>query len=260
MWMCLLAVALADPMVADAARTWEVGDTGFAAGTGINVRAQADTRAEVVGSLPLGAPVTVTEAGGPELTLGERTARWVRVDSGSGKGWVWSGALTGARVQGDLDGDGADEVGVLAWKTDDHLAVRLARGESGVELDLGEYGDIEGTLLEAHLTFAGPGQVGVPLLKVYVPGREMCGSGTWTTYVSWDGKSLHKAISASTWADAPYYDSTTLTWDPDEKRVQTSRLVGGDEEEKSITQWHAWDGSTFAAQGMAVVTTKRIDP
>jgi hypothetical protein len=249
--------------------TWAKPPVGpaWAAGSGVNVRAEPSPGATIVRTLAMGAPVVPSSdpAGtlilaGP-LTLGELTAPWLRVGPNE---WVWSGALTTARVEADLDADGDREVHVVAWRSDHHLVVRTTVASwpperPAEEIDLGTFGDIEGPLDTAHLTLTSASETGVPMLRVVVPGREMCASGTRTRYVWWSGKRLVTVLEATDWADAPIWTYDELTFDPAAKSVvKTNRRSEDAEVEEITTQRFVWDGATFTPVGAPTHTTRKV--
>ena len=244
--------------------TWAAAPTGsvWAAGTGVNVRAAPSPDAEKVRALTLGEPVTITSVSPAELTLGELTAPWAQVGPNA---WVWSGALTTARVEADLDADGDREVHVVAWRSDRHLVVRTTVASwpaerPAEEIDLGTFGDIEGPLDTAILTLTPASETGVPLLRVVVPGREMCASGTRTHYVWWSGTRLATVLEATDWADAPIWTYDALVFDPPAKAVvKTNRRSEDAEVEEITTQRFVWDGATFTPVGAPTHTTRKVE-
>lgn len=257
LWLTSLAFA------GESTVTWAAAPTGsaWAAGTGVNVRAAPSPDAEKVRALTLGEPVTITSVAPSVLTLGALTAPWAQIRPNE---WVWSGALTTARVEADLDADGDREVHVVAWRSDQHLVVRTTVASwpperPAEEIDLGTFGDIEGPLDTAHLTPTSEPETGVPMLRVVVPGREMCGSGTSTRYVWWSGKRLVTVLEATDWADAPIWTYDELTFDPAAKSVvKTNRRSEDAEVEQITTQRFVWDGATFTPVGAATHTTRKV--
>lgn len=226
----ITALALAGEARWDLDNPDGTGIVMWVASDGVNLRAAPSTQGEVKAELPLGAEVTRLGTDREE-TIGPRTAPWVKVKTDAGEGYVWGGTLTGARAETDLDGDGVRERVTLSFRSDHHQIVRLAEaGSPPVELDLGVDGDIDGPPSIMQLEVAGPEVAGMPLLKVHLPGREMCGSGTTTYWVSLHEGKLRKAASASTWGDAPYWSSRVLTFHPERKTATLVEANGGDED------------------------------
>ena len=252
-WMVVTAALAADAV--DWAETPAAGQTWYAAGSGVNLRDAPSADGAVVGQLGLGQPVEVSGGPGAALTLGERTAPWVPVRRGQAEAWVWSGALTPWASTTDLDGDGRTERVVVAWRSDRHLVVRATPSDADAavaaeEVDLGSFGDIDGALDRAEVRVTPASETGVPLVRVYVPGREMCGSGTWARYVAWTGRTVSLALSVDTWADAPVYSVDEATFAPAAREVTVVSRSSGDGEHESVkTTRRRWDGKTFAAVG-----------
>ena len=165
------------------------------------------------------------------MTVGDRESAWVKVRTGSGDGWVFGGLLSEARTTADLDEDGISEVLVLAYRTDHHEVVRVSEPGSPVtELDLGIYEDIVGPDVEMRLSVTTAAETGVPLARVFWPGREMCGSGTVTKWVSYRGGVPKLALEGRQWADAPVFDHTLVTFHPALRTATSTRTYGNDEE------------------------------
>ena len=128
------------------------------------------------------------------------------------------------------------------------------------EIDLGTFGDIEGPLDTAILTLTPASETGVPLLRVVVPGREMCASGTRTHYVWWSGTRLATVLEATDWADAPIWTYDALVFDPPAKAVvKTNRRSEDAEVEEITTQRFVWDGATFTPVGAPTHTTRKVE-
>ncbi len=239
------------------AEPWPVGQRLFVAGHEVNLRAAASTDAPVVRELDLGAPVVVKALLADDVEVGGRTDRWyaVEVEGAGVQGALFGGVLTPARVELDLDQDGEDEVVVLTWGWERNSVVRIRepsiQGAAAVtQLDLGPTHDIDGPQELMFLLTTTAEQTGIPLLKVHLPGREMCGSGTRTRYLSYRTAKtatlgdLREAIEEHHWADAPVYDYVELSFEP-KARAVTARQVtynGEDDEQISVTRKVLRDG------------------
>lgn len=250
-WTVAATLAGAGEGTVDLGVTPEVGATWYAAGSGVNLRERPSVDAPVTGQLSLGQPVVVTAISEVSLTMGQRAAPWAKV----GGGFVWAGALTPWRGVADLDGDGTDEVLVVAWRNDDHLVVRASAAaapatRAAEELDLGTFGDIGGPLTQAQVRLTSGAETGIPLVQVHVPGRDMCGSGTWRRYAAWTGRALSLALSVDTWGDAPVYMLDQATFVPDAREVTLVRRHSEDGERETVTtSTRRWDGRSFALSG-----------
>lgn len=261
LWATLLVAGPGDARAEVSAGTakWEeqpaVGATLWAGGSGVNLRAGPAADAPVVAALPLGAPVTVLAVDGTTLQLGEHEAAWLQVRAEAGEGFVWGGSLTGASATRDLNGDGAPEVLTLVWRADHHLALRVTpvgapATQAAEELDLGTFSDIEGPMSEARLSWTEAAETGVPLVKVFVPGREMCGSGDRARYVAWSGRRLTLALETTWWSDAPVWTHDTLTFDPAKRRVTLVNSTSDDGEAETLTTTVlGWNGRRFVPIG-----------
>ena len=105
---------------ADAYRqtTWKTGDQAFLAVDDGNLRKTADAGGEVVRTLPLGTPLTVTDASAERTKIGLRVDRWygveAKIDGATVRGFVFGSSLTPFRFEGDFDGDGEQEIAAVA--------------------------------------------------------------------------------------------------------------------------------------------------
>jgi curved DNA-binding protein CbpA len=61
--------------------------------SGLNLRKQHNTNADIVAKIPSGKTLSIVKANGPEQTLYGRTAKWFKVRYEDDKGWCWSGGL-----------------------------------------------------------------------------------------------------------------------------------------------------------------------
>ena len=249
------------------AQPWPMGQRLYVAGHEVNLRAAASTDAPVVRELDLGTPVVVQALLADNAEVGGRPGRWyaVQVEGAGVQGALFGGVLSPARLDVDLDQDGEDEVAVLTWGWEHHKVIRIREpGLSGAQavtqLDLGPTHDIEGPQEEMWAGMTTAAETGLPLLKVHLPGREMCGSGSSTHYISYLASEktelgvLRQAIEDHHWSDAPVYDYVELSFEP-KARAVTARNVssGGEEqgEEQVTVTRHVLREGVFVAEGGA---------
>lgn len=252
-FVLFVSLALADDhgvLVQDLpAEPWPVGQRLFVAGHEVNLRAAASTDAPVVRELDLGTPVRVAALLAEQAEVGGRAGRWYAVEiEGTGQqGTLFGGVLTPARIDADLDQDGQDEIAVLTWGWEHNSVVRIREpGLEGaaavVQLDLGAVHDIDGPQERMFLNATTAEATGIPMLVVFFPGREMCGSGTTTKYVSYratEGAGLgtpRLAVQGHTWSDAPVYSYRELGFEPAQHAVLVTETMGDhDEERETVT-------------------------
>ncbi len=229
------------------AQPWPAGQRLYVAGHEVNLRAAASTDAPVVRELDLGTPVIVRAVLADEAEVGGRPGRWYAVEiEGAGiQGALFGGVLTPARIDADLDEDGETEIAVLTWGWDLHKVIRVREpGLDGaaavVQLDLGPTFDIDGAQEELRAGVTTASQTGIPLLKLHTPGREMCGSGSATHYLSYRSAgpgtlgTLREAVADHHWADAPVYSHLELTWEPEARAVSTRSVIYDGESDEQI--------------------------
>lgn len=229
------------------AEPWPMGQRLFVAGHEVNLRAAASTDAPVVRELDLGTPVVVKALLADQVEVGGRMGRWyaVGVEGAGVQGALFGGVLTPARIDADLDQDGEDEVAILTWGWEQNTVIRVRepgiQGAAAVtQLDLGPTHDIEGPQDEMSLQVTTAKQTGIPLLGVHLPGREMCGSGSATHYISYRSASkgtlggLREAVGDHHWADAPVYSYIELTWQPEARAVSTRSVIYDGESDEQI--------------------------
>ncbi len=245
------------------AEAWAPGQRLYVAGHAVNLRAAASTDAPVVTELDLGTPVIIKALLADGADVGGRTGRWYAIEvEGSGKqGALFGGVLTPARIDADLDQDGETEVAVVTWGWDYHKVIRIREpGMSGrdaiAQLDLGETFDIEGPQEEMWAGVTTAAETGLPLLKLHTPGREMCGSGSATHYISYTAAKpaekgvLREAIKDHHYADAPVYSYAELKWEPKAKAVTVKEVMydgdvedgGSGQEQIEVTRHVLRDG------------------
>lgn len=250
------------------AEPWPAGQRLYVAGHEVNLRAAASTDAPVVTELDLGTPVVVKALLADGVDVGGRTGRWYAIEvEGSGKqGALFGGVLTPARIEADLDEDGEAEIAVLTWGWEQHKVIRIRepalQGASAVtQLDLGQTFDIDGPQEEQWAGITTAAETGLPLLKLHTPGREMCGSGSATHYISYRSAgpgtlgTLREAIRGHAYADAPIYDLVELSWEPKARAVTAKHTTytgevdeGGDGEEKVTVTRHVLREGVFEAE------------
>ena len=229
------------------AEPWPAGQRLYVAGHEVNLRAAATTDAPVVRELDLGTPVVVQALLADEVEVGGRPGRWyaVEVEGAGVQGALFGGVLTPARIDADLDEDGETEVAVITWGWEQHKVIRvrepaLQGAEAVVQLDLGQSNDIEGPQEEQWAGVTTAAETGLPLLKLHTPGREMCGSGSATHYISYQSEgpgalgTLREAISDHHYADAPVYSYLELTWEPEAKAVSARQVMYDGEGDEQI--------------------------
>jgi hypothetical protein len=230
------------------AEPWPMGQRLFVAGHGVNLRAAASTDAPVVTELDLGTPVLVQALLADGAEVGGRGGRWyaVKLEEGGRQGALFGGVLSPARIDADLDQDGETELAVLTWGWDNKKVIRvrepaIAGAAAVTELDLGPTHDIEGPQVELWAGVTGAGETGIPLLKLHTPGREMCGSGSATHYVSYRSEgagtlgTLREAVRDHHWSDAPVYSYAELSWEPGARAVTVREVVSDGESDEQIT-------------------------
>ncbi len=240
------------------AEPWAVGQRLFVAGHEVNLRAAASTDAPVVRELDLGTPVTITAVLADGVEVGGREGRWYAVEvEGTGQqGSLFGGVLTPARLEADLDQDGEKELAVLTWGWDKNSVIRilepnLSGADAVTQLDLGQTNDIEGPQVEMYLGVTTVKETGIPLLKVILPGREMCGSGSFNKYVSYRSTdagmlgTLRLAIEDHSYADAPVYSRRVIEWAPSKPGARVTETMGNDDEgteSEEVTHYLLRDG------------------
>jgi len=243
-------------------QAWAVGTQLFVAGHKVNLRAAASAEAPVVTELELGTPVTIKALLADDVEVAGRRGRWYAVEiQGTGQqGALFGGVLTPARIEADLDQDGVVEVAVLTWGWDYHKVIRIhepgLEGPAAVaQLDLGQSNDIDGPMEQMWAGITTAADTGIPMLKLHTPGREMCGSGSATHYVSYlspDKASkgvLREAIREHHWSDAPVYDHIELSFEPAAMAVTARHTSynGEDDEQITVTR-HVLKDGVFEAE------------
>jgi hypothetical protein len=254
------------------AEPWSPGQRLYVAGHEVNLRAAATTDAPVVRELALGTPVTVQALLADGVEVGGRPGRWyaVAVEGAEGtQGALFGGVLSPARLDADPDQDGELEIVVFTWGWEHHKVVRvrepaLEGADAVTQLDLGPTHDIEGPQVELWAALSGAEATGIPLLTLHTPGREMCGSGSATHYISYRSPArgelgvLREAVREHRWADAPVYDAVELQWDPAALAVTAKHTTydgdledgGSGREQITVTRRVLREG-VFVAEGSA---------
>lgn len=227
-----IQVSFRDEAAANSAR--------YAAGDGVNVRGAPAVDAPVVARLGLGDPVRLGAAAGLQTVDGREDAWYEATVSGASgpiQGYVWGGALTAARFEADLDTDGEQEVYTVTYNQNHDILVRAREpgapeGSAIAVLNRGQHNDIDGHLDTLYARLIPASETGVPLLKIYVPNREMCGSWDLELWVSYQTPgpgqvgTLREALTLSSGADAPVWSGEKAVWSPKKKLVVVTRENG----------------------------------
>jgi hypothetical protein len=243
----------------------------YTAVDGAKVRAEASETGAVLAEVPLGASLVRAPGSPVESTVGGRSGHWVPVKTGTGNGFVWSGALGPAPIQLDLSGDGKADTITLGYFPDHRLILRVAPSEAGagiLTLDLEVQQDMGGFLEEAQIGIVPASFAGVPLIQVYVAGSEQCGGYSRTSLIALghvDGKpQLWAAPLQVEGADAPVYTSTEVVGNPKQRTLTFTQINGeamddGSQQEELRTVVHRL-GPTGWVAGPEKVSERRVKP
>lgn len=108
--------------------TWAPGDLLWLGVDIANLRATPSAEGEIAATLPMGAELTVIEAGAEVQTVLDRTNRWYRVESKEHKareGYLFGSLLTPQLFRADPDGDGEEEVISITFSPDFKPRIRV---------------------------------------------------------------------------------------------------------------------------------------
>ena len=207
----------------------EVGRTLYAATDEVNLREKPATSANSMATLPMGAAVTVREAG--EVgKVNDRVDAWYRVEGNGADGrkltgWAFGGALTPLRFAADLDGDGEEEIATVSigWDFKVRVLEPAVKGDGRVATyDLEPAGrSVLGTAggsASARLVLAR--EAGLALLQI--DSRPEACADFWTVYLSYaapGGKAgmpgkLRAALSLSGLVDPPVATTYEVVFQP----------------------------------------------
>lgn len=235
MWLVVLPLAAAAVTVRYDDNACVGGAALFVSVHEANLRSAPGVDAPAVAQLPLGTAVTAVERLADTEVSG-RSGAWCMVKLADGRaGAMFSTTLTAHRLQADLDEDGVPEDIFVSYNKDHRLVVGVSDPNGGVgAVDLGVQQDGGGFLDQADVTL--PADLGVPLLRVYVAGSEMCGGFSRELYVAWRngpdglarGAEVLRGISG---ADAPVYTHTTFSFKARKKQVVVVETFGESRED-----------------------------
>jgi hypothetical protein len=172
--------------------TWEVGHRLFIAVDQASLLEAPEEQARVVTSLALGTPVKVTLRLAERSRVLDRVDHWYQVEAKAADGklvraYVFGNLLTPLRYEGDLDGDGEQELATVAMTADFKIRVRvlepgLPPHQRVVYLDLMPGGEGLGGSVKASLVPAK--KAGVALLTVEsLPRADSSRSTAFLSYV-----------------------------------------------------------------------------
>lgn len=211
MWLALFTiVAHAEPFeVLYNGPVLQAGQSAIVGSAKAPLRASPLEESSILRELPVGAVVRVVGMNELESlpqsftneTFGEtydRETHWWIVEYSEATpapivGYMLSADLATQTFENDFNGDGRYESLLVHYDQDGTLAVRwfdsnTSPGDDGSrpsgEVSLGAPHDFGGLLQLAQVEMLPPEVAGMPLLKVTVPGSEMCGGFTTTTWVS----------------------------------------------------------------------------
>lgn len=192
------------------------GDTLFALGDMVNVRATPDAAAGITGTLSIGTRVIVDSVVEAGYTQRGFTAPWYRVSYAlAGKkasGFVWSGMLTHIFLQSPSVKGLSFLMGAAGFVPDIEdpyfgkfsVQVRVVRNGAEVAQVVFEALGLPGHIY-AGLTLGDQGVAGTKELLLLSSSGEACGVPGGEILVIWDGKTLFKAGEANCMSDVPVF-------------------------------------------------------
>lgn len=229
---------------------YAVGSTVYVVGDGVNLRTGPGTSSAVVAKLPAGTPVSV-QAAGPVGWAEGRQERWYEVATQGGEaqvqGYVFGGVLTPARLEVDLDEDGQMELVTVAFSASHDIVLRFIEQDSAndrrvVTLNLGGWGDINGTLDELHASTTSRHETGAPLVMIHVPNRYMCGSWNLTVYASYTSPGSGQpgvakdALRTIVGCDEPLCFASEVAFHPKAKEATVTTRSREAEDKRDVTE------------------------
>ncbi len=227
------------------------GETLYAAGDNVRIRAAPSVSAALITELSMGTPVVVADDAPVPGIVGEREGAWIPVRVADQAGWSWAGTLTRARNVLDIDNDGEDEVVTVAYGADGALVVRVGEPKVAAEdrvsfVQVGPFTDSEGILRRTSVTWLAATEAGVPLVRLEAQAGEYCGSGSQFAYVAavsagqaQPSKATLALTHPGSGGDAPIWWETRATFFPDRKEVEVVE-TSGEEQQTHDTRTQRW--------------------
>jgi hypothetical protein len=222
--------------------TWEPGHKLFIAVDQASLRAEPGEEGRVVAYLPLGTAVTVKRRLDERVRLLDRVDHWYEVEttSADGKavtGLVFGNLLTPLRFEGDLDGDGEQEIATVTMTADFKIRVRvmepkLPPNQRVTSLDLRSAGAGAGG--SARASFVDAKQAGVALLRVEsVPQADSHSFKAFLSYVVPGQKqgmlgSVREALTLHERVDPPVVVRHAVKFDRRKRRLISVETHKGD--------------------------------
>lgn len=219
-----------------------------------NLRVAPDMNAEIVGKIQLGDEGIVLQRLN-ETRIGGRAGVWCQVQLANGQtGAMFSPTLSTHRWQRDLDEDGSPEDIFVVYNKEHHIVVNIRSNntEPGM-IDIGGLEDMGGFLDQAEVEL--PEGLGLPLLRIYVPGSQQCGGFSQEFFLAWrkgpNGVASGAVVlKGSTGGDAPVYTTTTFRFIPEKREVIQEQTFGealdnGETAEDITTYLLRWNGQQF---------------
>lgn len=148
----------------------------------------------------------------------------------------------------DLDQDGRTEQLTVGFGEGEAIVVEIAApGRAPTRLDLGPRGDIFGPRTELSISTTKAADTGIPLLKLFIPGGEYCGSGDTTLYVSFTDAQARLALELRQWSDAPVWSHTEAAFHPATRTVTLDTRTGNEESTHRTFEVRALVDGVFVA-------------
>ncbi len=154
-------------------------------------------------------------------------------------------SASSARFTADLDGDAGEEA-VEIGLVDHRVVVTVIDGATSTRHTFEPFHQVfSDKFLDRALVGFGT-EAGPPLIVVVDPGEEMCGSTTTTTWLSYEGGALRVALEARSWADAPYFATDAVSFDPANRSVEVVHTQGSDSASRRTRAVRVLQGGVYA--------------
>lgn len=219
-----------------------------------NLRDAPHVNGNVIGQIPLGTEGTVLQRLN-EARIGGREGVWCQVRLADGQtGAMFSPTLSTHRWQSDLDEDGRLEDIFVVYNKEHHIIVSIRSDTANPgTIDVGGLEDMGGFLDQAEVEL--PAGLGLPMLRIYVPGSQQCGGFSQEFFIAWRKgptglRTGAIVLRGSTGGDAPVYTTTTFRFIPEKQEVIQEQTFGealdnGETVEDITTYLLRWNGQQF---------------